>query len=99
MTNLLKKEETCLVCGHISEYVIIVSTSSFGSPELDFRPAEPQRSTMRFWSSGAPSPATVPRRSPMGPSRRKKSLPPKATCDNSKMLTIQAWPIHSYAAQ
>jgi|GEM_PF-123201 len=54
MTTLLEKEESCLVCGHTSEFVTITSTSSFGSPDLDFRPPDLARSTMRFWVQRCP---------------------------------------------
>jgi hypothetical protein len=46
---------TCRVCKKKSEQIILTSTNSFGSPDLDLRPPEMQRSTMCFWVQRCPS--------------------------------------------
>ena len=54
MTTLMREEYTCSVCGHTHEYVVIGSTNCFGYSDLDFRPAEMQRSTMAHWLQECP---------------------------------------------
>lgn len=44
----------CAVCGSKTEYTIITSTSSFGSPDLDTRPPKMQRSTIFAWVQRCP---------------------------------------------
>lgn len=46
MTTLYKDEVQFAQCGKSSEQVIVGSTSSWGSPDLDNRPAEVMRSTL-----------------------------------------------------
>lgn len=49
MTTMAKEKLKCSVCGTENEYHVIMSTNSFGSPDLDLRPPEMQRSTMPLW--------------------------------------------------
>jgi hypothetical protein len=46
MTTLHKADVRCSQCGKSSEHAIISSTSAWGSPDLDTRPAEVMRSTL-----------------------------------------------------
>jgi hypothetical protein len=45
---------TCSVCGKASEQEVLMSTNSFGSPDLDLRPPEMERSTMSSWLHECP---------------------------------------------
>lgn len=54
MTTLNQEELTCVMCGSKSEHTSIASTNSFGSPDLDLRPPEMQRSTMSYWVQECP---------------------------------------------
>lgn len=49
ITTISSKNQICGVCGAISEQTAIVSTNAFGSPDLDLRLPEMQRSTMPSW--------------------------------------------------
>lgn len=49
MTTLFNETATCNVCGTDNEITSLGSTNAFGSPDLDLRPPEMQRSTMGFW--------------------------------------------------
>jgi hypothetical protein len=55
MTTLFPQEETCFVCGKTSKHTVIGSTNTFGSPDLDLRPPEMQRSTITHWVQRCPS--------------------------------------------
>lgn len=44
----------CAVCKAKSEQTLIGSTNTFGSPDLDLRPPEMQRSTMMYWVKQCP---------------------------------------------
>jgi hypothetical protein len=55
MTTLRPMETTCALCGAKSEQTVIGSTNSFGAPDLDLRPPEMKRSTLRFWVQECPS--------------------------------------------
>ena len=46
MTTFAEEKVKCAVCVSIHEYTVIVSTSSFGAPDLDFRPDLLERDTM-----------------------------------------------------
>ncbi|MBR4908658.1 MAG: hypothetical protein IKZ43_06585 [Acidaminococcaceae bacterium] len=46
MTTMFRQKYKCAVCGAEQEFYGIASTNSFGSPDLDLRPPEMQRSTM-----------------------------------------------------
>jgi hypothetical protein len=54
MTTFRFDNVTCSFCGAASEQQLLMSTNSFGSPDLDFRPAEMQRSTMSYWLQECP---------------------------------------------
>ena len=54
MTRIFQKVKKCAVCGSKHEYSVIASTNSFGSPDLDLRPPEMQRSTMYLWVEECP---------------------------------------------
>lgn len=49
MTTEIKKTVTCANCQHQQVVNLIVSTSTFGSPDLDTRPPEMKRSTIHTW--------------------------------------------------
>ncbi len=55
MTTMFKKEVECCVCGEKNSHTGIGSTNSFGSPDLDTRPPEMQRSTIYHWIQRCPS--------------------------------------------
>lgn len=46
MTTIYHAKATCAVCGAENEYERIGSTNAFGSPDLDTRPPEMERSTI-----------------------------------------------------
>ena len=48
MTTLFQEPKECYVCGHIGEYSEMGSTNAFGSPDLDTRPPEMERSTISY---------------------------------------------------
>lgn len=54
MTTLFNEKEQCLLCGATSDHTAIGSTNQFGSPDLDTRPPEMQRSTIPFWIRRCP---------------------------------------------
>jgi len=54
MTTLYEETAKCVVCGAKSKYMVIGSTNTFGSPDLDTRPPEMQRSTMFAWVQRCP---------------------------------------------
>lgn len=45
----------CAVCGAESRQAVLASTSTFGAPDLDLRPAPMQRSTMDTWVQECPN--------------------------------------------
>jgi hypothetical protein len=47
-------ERRCYVCGKMSEQTVLASTNRFGSPDLDLRPPEMERSTMSWWIEECP---------------------------------------------
>ena len=49
MTTIMEFNQTCAVCGETSLQPVISSTSTWGYPDLDLRPAEMQRSSMFAW--------------------------------------------------
>jgi hypothetical protein len=55
MTTLFKTEECCFICGNRSEHHEMGSSSEFGSPDLDLRPAPMMRSTVRWWVHRCPT--------------------------------------------
>ncbi len=54
MTLVFDSEKKCSVCGNPSVQYDIVSTNSFGSPDLDTRPPEMERSTIDYWVQRCP---------------------------------------------
>ena len=55
MTTYFNQPQTCAVCGNRVECSVLGSTNSFGSPDLDLRPPEMQRSTMDTWLQECPN--------------------------------------------
>ena len=55
MTTFRPKTQKCYVCGNESTQRIISNTNRFGSPDLDLRPPEMERSTMPYWVTVCPS--------------------------------------------
>ena len=49
MTTLDERTSTCAICGGRSKQTVVASTNARGSPDLDLRPPEMQRSTMPYW--------------------------------------------------
>ena len=54
MTTIIKITKKCALCGNTAEYPGIASTNAFGSMDLDTRPPEMERSTMRYWIDVCP---------------------------------------------
>ena len=54
MTTIFKEEITCGVCGEKSEHIVIGSTNTFGSPDLDTRPPGHLRYTIYTWVQRCP---------------------------------------------
>ena len=54
MTTMREENVKCAVCGKTSRHEFLMSTNAFGSRDLDFRPPEMQRSTMRLWVQQCP---------------------------------------------
>ena len=55
MTTMQEIEVECCICRKTSTHMGIASTNSFGSPDLDTRPPEMQRSTIYYWIQRCPS--------------------------------------------
>ena len=55
MTTIFNEDICCSVCNNKSSHSMIGSTNTFGSPDLDTRPAEMQRSTINHWVQRCPS--------------------------------------------
>ena len=49
MTTIYNQQKKCPNCGKLNEITMVGSTNSFGAMDLDTRPPEMQRSTMRYW--------------------------------------------------
>lgn len=54
MTMIFAKKARCAVCGTKTEYDDICSTNELGSPDLDTRPPEMNRSTIFAWVQRCP---------------------------------------------
>lgn len=54
MSTIGLMNKVCAVCGKESEYSVLNSTNTFGSPDLDLRPPEMRRSTMHIWIQECP---------------------------------------------
>ena len=55
MSTIFRLEKTCAVCHKSFKTTQLGSTNEFGSRDLDLRPAEMQRSTMRYWVESCPN--------------------------------------------
>ncbi|MEE9320228.1 MAG: DUF2225 domain-containing protein [Granulosicoccus sp.] len=55
MTTLREQMVKCCVCGEFSDHIAIGSTNTFGSADLDTRPPEMLRSTIRYWVQRCPA--------------------------------------------
>lgn len=55
MTTLARQLMSCSVCGKETEFRQILGTNAFGSPDLDLRPPEMQRSTIPLWVQECPN--------------------------------------------
>ena len=55
MSTQMRVTKRCAVCGEASEQIILTSTNRFGAPDLDLRPPEMMRSTMRWWIQKCPN--------------------------------------------
>jgi len=49
MTNARAGELTCAICGLASEQNVFLTTSMFGSPDLDLRPPPPHGANLALW--------------------------------------------------
>ncbi len=54
MTTLFPRRVRCAVCGMESEFPTVVGAHTRGSPDLDLRPPETQRSTLFTWVQRCP---------------------------------------------
>ena len=54
MSTIVSEKYKCAMCGSTNEYNELASTNTFGSPDLDLRPAEMRRSTMPLWVQECP---------------------------------------------
>jgi len=55
MTTFMEKEFKCVVCGNISKHELMTSTTTFGVPDLDTRPAPLTRSALAELIQKCPS--------------------------------------------
>lgn len=55
MSKMWTFPRICAVCGALHEYRILTFTDAIGSPDLDLRPPEKERSTMPLWVQECPS--------------------------------------------
>ncbi|MCX9089811.1 MAG: hypothetical protein OIN90_19880 [Candidatus Methanoperedens sp.] len=55
MTTSDEITKNCYVCNKASTHAKIMSTNTFGSPDLDTRPPEMERSTISMWVQICPS--------------------------------------------
>ena len=49
MTNYVTQTQTCCLCDTACQCELVESTESEGSPDLDLRPAPPERDSMHAW--------------------------------------------------
>ena len=54
MSQVIPETVRCAVCGARSEQLVLISSNTFGSPDLDLRPPEMERSTMCYWVQKCP---------------------------------------------
>lgn len=64
----------CAVCGKKSKQMVLSSFSTFGEPDLDFRPAPMLRATMKYWLMECPSCGYVAKDIRRWPCATKKTL-------------------------
>lgn len=55
MTSYVTQTQTCCLCETASECEIVKSTDAVGSPDLDLRPAAPERDSMHAWFQQCPN--------------------------------------------
>ncbi len=55
MSTFENRMITCAICGTETEFHVVTSTNTFGSPDLDLRPPEMKRSTMDLWVQECPN--------------------------------------------
>ena len=55
MTQISNIDITCSVCGETHPQQVLLSTNTWGYPDLDLRPSEMQRSTMSTWIQECPN--------------------------------------------
>lgn len=55
MTTFKVEERTCVVCGESSEHRVMITTSAWGSAQLDTRPPAPQGASIDMWIQRCPS--------------------------------------------
>lgn len=53
-TTIDEVDKVCAICGEHSIQIEVMSTNTMGSPDLDLRPAEMQRSTIVYWVEECP---------------------------------------------
>ncbi|MBD3350942.1 MAG: DUF2225 domain-containing protein [Candidatus Lokiarchaeota archaeon] len=54
MTTLANRKVICGNCGTKTNVTVVASTNSMGSPDLDTRPPQMERSTMKYWVQRCP---------------------------------------------
>ena len=54
MTTMRESKQKCFVCGKEATCPVLSSTNAMGSPDLDLRPPEMERSTMVYWIQKCP---------------------------------------------
>ena len=54
MSQVMPETVRCAVCGAHTKQTTLISTNTFGSPDLDLRPPEMERSTMLYWVQKCP---------------------------------------------
>src|SRR5512136_2743094 len=54
MTLIEPVTKKCAICGVKNKYFEVMSTNTFGYPDLDSRPSEMSRSTMNLWIQKCP---------------------------------------------
>ena len=54
MTSFTEIIEKCGICGTFTKHMVMLSTNSFGSPDLDLRPPGMKRHTMDEWLQECP---------------------------------------------
>ena len=55
MSTFMRNRTKCCKCGSECNVTVLSSTNAMGSPDLDLRPPEMQRSTMHLWLQNCPN--------------------------------------------